>query len=234
MSNSDIPAEEPWRIFRIMAELIEGFEEMSHIGPAVTMFGSARTEADDEYYDMAKETAYELAKRGFGVITGGGPGIMEAANYGAKKGGGKSIGLNIELAMEQNPNIYQDIELHFRYFFCRKLMFLKYAQGFVVLPGGFGTLDEFFEALVLIQTYKQAYFPVVLMGKDYWAGMLDWMKDVMFKKHEYISSEDMEVFQVADDPQEVANIIKKFNDEHGQSELLEPNGGIKKKGLEKI
>jgi len=155
-TNNAMPAEEPWRIFRIMAEFVEGFEELSIVGPAVSIFGSARTEPGTEYYELARRTAQEVAKAGFAVITGGGGGIMEAANKGAHEVGAESIGLNIELPQEQVPNSYQTMSLHFRYFFCRKVMFLKYAQGFIVFPGGFGTMDELFESLVLIQTLKQA------------------------------------------------------------------------------
>lgn len=224
MSKINVPAEETWRLFRIMAEFVEGFEELSQVGPAVSIFGSARTDPQDKYYNMAKETAYQLAKKKFSVITGGGPGIMEAANWGAKEGGGKSVGLNIDLPMEQTPNEYQNIEMHFRYFFCRKVMFLKYALGFVVLPGGYGTMDEMFEALCLIQTLRQAYFPVILMGSDYWKGLLDWTKETMLDKHGYISPEDLDVFFVMDDPVEVAEKIADFNKSKVKAGLQEPEG----------
>jgi hypothetical protein len=224
MSEINMPAEEPWRIFRIMAEFVEGFEELSTIGPAVSIFGSARTEPKHKYYQLAQETSYEIAKAGFAVITGGGGGIMEAANKGASEAGGKSIGLNIELPMEQKSNEYQNLELHFKYFFCRKVMFLKYANGFVVMPGGFGTMDEFFESLVLIQTLKQALFPVILMGSDFWGGLIDWVKDKMLKEDDYISAEDLDVFKIVDDPKVVADILVEFHKTHGRSKLSEPHG----------
>jgi uncharacterized protein (TIGR00730 family) len=220
----NLPAEEPWRIFRIMAEFVEGFEELSNIGPAVSIFGSARTVAGEPYYDLAVETAREVGKAGFAIITGGGGGVMEAANKGAKEAGVKSVGLNIELPHEQEPNEYQDVSLHFRYFFCRKVMFLKYAHGFVVMPGGFGTMDEYFESLVLIQTLKQAHFPVICMGHEFWDGLIDWIKDVMLKKHEYISPEDMDVFSVCDEPAEAAQIITDFHKKNGRSGLQQPWG----------
>ena len=219
-----MPAEEPWRIFRIMAEFVEGFDELSNIGPAVSIFGSARTEPGTKYYELARETAKEIAKAGFAVITGGGGGIMEAANLGAKEGDGVSVGLNIELPHEQEPNEHQNLTLHFRYFFCRKVMFLKYANGFVVMPGGFGTMDEFFESLVLIQTLKQAYFPVILMGREYWAGLLDWVRETMLDKEGYISPEDMNVFTVVDEPRRAAQILKAFHEKHGLAGLQEPPG----------
>jgi hypothetical protein len=219
-----MPAEEPWRIFRIMAEFVEGFEELSTVGPAVSIFGSARTKEGDKYYELARKTAYEVSKAGFGVITGGGGGIMEAANRGANEAGGLSIGLNIELPMEQVPNKYQNLSLHFRYFFCRKVMFLKYANGFVVMPGGFGTMDELFESLVLIQTLRQVYFPVILMCGEYWKGLIDWIKKVMLDKHGYISPEDLDVFTIVDDPAEVARIMVDFRDTNGRSGLSQPPG----------
>jgi hypothetical protein len=227
MEHSRMPAEEPWRIFRIMAEFVEGFDELSNIGAAVSIFGSARTEPGTKYYELARETAKEIAKAGFAVITGGGGGIMEAANLGAQEGDGVSVGLNIELPHEQEPNEHQNLTLHFRYFFCRKVMFLKYANGFVVMPGGFGTMDEFFESLVLIQTLKQAYFPVILMGREYWSGLLDWAREMMLDKEGYISPEDMNVFTVIDEPVRVAKILKDFHEKHGLAGLQEPPG-IKK------
>lgn len=224
MSDINIPAEEPWRIFRIMAEFVEGFEELSTIGPAVSIFGSARIEPGHKYYQLAQETAHEITKAGFAVITGGGGGIMEAANKGAAEAGGKSIGLNIELPIEQKPNEYQNLGLHFKYFFCRKVMFLKYANGFIVMPGGFGTMDEFFESLVLIQTLKQALFPVILMGSEFWGGLIDWIKDKMLKEDDYIFPEDLDVFTVVDDPKVVADILVEFHKTHGRSKLSEPHG----------
>ena len=227
MSEMHMSSEEPWRIFRIMAEFVEGFDELSTIGPAVSIFGSARIKPGEKYYELASDTAKEVVKAGFAVITGGGGGIMEAANRGAADAGGKSIGLNIELPMEQKPNKYQNLSLNFRYFFCRKVMFLKYANGFVVMPGGFGTMDEFFESMVLIQTLKQAHFPVILMGSDFWAGLIDWIREQMLKDHSYISPEDMDVFTIEDDPVKVAKVIVDFQKSNGRSGLLQPHG-IKK------
>ena len=208
----------------IMAEFVEGFEELSSIGPAVSFFGSARAKPGQDYYELAYRTASEIAKADFGVITGGGGGIMEAANKGAAEAGGKSIGLNIELPLEQVPNEYQNLSLHFRYFFCRKVMFLKYAHGFVVFPGGYGTMDEFFESLVLIQTLKQASFPVILMGSKYWRGLIDWMAETMLKEHDYISPEDMNVFTVADEPAEAVKIITDFRKAKGHGGINLPSG----------
>ncbi len=216
MNMTDKPVKDLWRIFKIMAEFVEGFEELSAIGPAVSIFGSARSKPGDEHYQLALQTGAELAKAGFAVITGGGGGLMEAVNKGAKLAGGESIGLNIELPLEQLPNDYQNMSLHFRYFFIRKVMFLKYAHGFIVLPGGYGTMDEFFESLVLIQTLKQASFPVVLMGSDYWKGLIDWVKEIMLKEHGYISPEDIDVFTIEDDPKKVAKIITSFRKAKGK------------------
>jgi len=223
-TNNAMPVEEPWRIFRIMAEFVEGFEELSVVGPAVSIFGSARTQPGTKYYELARQTAREIAKAGFAVITGGGGGIMEAANKGAHEVGAESIGLNIELPHEQTPNTYQTLSLHFRYFFCRKVMFLKYAQGFVVFPGGYGTMDELFESLVLIQTLRQAYFPVLLMGSDYWKGLLDWVEKTMLNEHGYIDPEDLHVYTVVDDPAEAARIISEFHQSDKQGGLSEPPG----------
>ena len=220
----DSPVKDLWRIFRVMAEFTEGFEELASVGPAVSIFGSARTEANDKYYKLASETASELAKAGFAVITGGGGGIMEAANKGAADAGGQSIGLNIELPMEQMPNEYQNLSLQFRYFFCRKVMFLKYAHGFIVLPGGYGTMDEFTEALVLIQTLRQASFPVILMGSEYWQGLVDWMKEKMLKEHKFIAPDDLHVFTVLDDPDEAVKIIVNFKKSKGRVGIEFPTG----------
>jgi len=220
----DSPVQDLWRIFRVMAEFTEGFEELASIGPAVSFFGSSRAKPEDRYYQLAKETASEIAKAGFAVITGGGGGIMEAANKGAMEAGGKSIGLNIELPMEQIPNEYQNLSLHFRYFFCRKVMFLKYAHGFIVLPGGYGTMDEFCESLVLIQTLKQVSFPVILMGSDYWNGLINWMKEKMLGEHHYIAPEDMDVFTVVDEPEAATKIIVDFKKGRGRGGLDLPSG----------
>ncbi|NQT02761.1 MAG: TIGR00730 family Rossman fold protein [Planctomycetes bacterium] len=224
MDSIENPVQDLWRIFRIMAEFTEGFEELASVGPAVSIFGSARTGPEDQYYKLAERTASEIVKAGFAVITGGGSGVMEAANKGATKAGGMSIGLNIELPLEQIPNEYQNLSLHFRYFFCRKVMFLKYAHGFIVFPGGYGTMDEFFESLVLIQTLKQASFPVILMGSEYWEGLIEWMKEKMLKEYEYISPEDMNVFTVVDDPQAAAKIIVDFREAQGPAGIELPTG----------
>ncbi len=220
----DSPVKDLWRIFRVMAEFVEGFDELSTVGPAVSFFGSARAKPYQKYYKLAERTAREIAKAGFAVITGGGGGIMEAANKGAAKAGGRSIGLNIELPVEQIPNDYQNLSLSFRYFFCRKVMFLKYAHGFIVFPGGFGTMDEFTEALVLIQTLRQAYFPVILMGSDYWEGLIAWMKKKMLKEHHYITPDDLNVFTVLDDPKTAAKIILEFKESNRRSGIQLPPG----------
>jgi uncharacterized protein (TIGR00730 family) len=212
----DSPVKDLWRIFRIMAEFVEGFDELATVGPAVSFFGSSRAKPGSQYYKLAEKTASEIVKAGFAVITGGGGGIMEAANKGAAEAGGKSIGLNIEIPLEQIPNEYQNMSLHFRYFFCRKVMFLKYAHGFIVFPGGFGTMDEFTESLVLIQTLKQASFPVILMGSDYWEGLIIWMKEKMLKEHHYISPEHLNVFTVVDEPKDAVKIIVDFREAKGR------------------
>jgi len=221
---TDKPVKDLWRIFRVMAEFVEGFDELAAIGPAVSIFGSARAKPGQPYYQLAERTAADIVKAGFAVITGGGGGIMEAANKGAAEADGKSIGLNIELPMEQIPNEYQNLSLHFRYFFCRKVMFLKYANGFIVFPGGYGTMDEFFESLVLIQTLKQVSFPVILMCSDYWAGLINWMSGKMLKQYNYISPEDMDVFTVVDEPEEAVKIIVDFRKSQGRGGLDLPSG----------
>lgn len=218
------PVKDLWRIFRIMAEFTEGFEELASVGPAVSFFGSSRAKPQQKYYKLAQQTAFEIAKAGFAVITGGGGGIMEAANKGATEAGGRSIGLNIELPMEQVPNEYQNLSLNFRYFFCRKVMFLKYAHGFIVVPGGYGTMDEFTEALVLIQTLRQAYFPVILMGSEYWDGLITWMKQKMLQEHRFISPEDLNVFTVVDEPKQAAKIIVEFKEAKGRVGIELPPG----------
>jgi len=201
--------EDPWRIFRIMAEFVEGFEELAEIGPAVSVFGSARTKGSDKYYKLAQDTASLLAQNGYSIITGAGPGIMEAANRGAKKGGAPSIGLNIQVPVTQKPNRFITKLLEFRYFFCRKVMFAKYAKAFVIFPGGFGTMDEFFEAITLIQTQRIEGFPVVLVGSEYWKGLVEWMRRSMLKQGR-ISESDLDIFYIADEPAEVLRIIKGF------------------------
>lgn len=207
----EIKAFDTWQIFKIMAEFVDGFEKLSKIGPCVSIFGSARTKPEHPYYQLAEEIAYKLTKEGYGIITGGGPGIMEAANKGARTAGGKSVGLNIELPFEQssNPYIDRDKLITFDYFFVRKLMFIKYAQGFVVLPGGFGTMDELFEALTLIQTKKIGKFPIVLVDKDYWQGLMDWVTKT-FIKEGMIDKNDMNLFKVADSADEAVQHINEF------------------------
>jgi uncharacterized protein (TIGR00730 family) len=205
----DFTKEDTWRIFRIMSEFVDGFEVLSQVGKAVSIFGSSRLKPENKYYKAAEETAYLLAKAGFAIITGSGPAIMEAANKGASRAGGKSIGLNIHIPAEQKANKYVDTLLDFRYFFVRKVMFVKYAKAFVIMPGGFGTLDEFFEAVNLIQTERIPEFPVVLFGSEYWSGMLDWLRSNVLKIGN-ISKEELEIFTVVDKPQEVVNVIKKF------------------------
>jgi len=202
-------SEDPWRVFRIMSEFVDGFEVLSRVKNAVSIFGSSRTKSSHPYYKLAEETAYLLAKAGYSVITGSGAGIMEASNRGAKRGGGQSIGLNIQIPVQQKPNKYVDTLLDFHYFFVRKVMFVKYAKAFVIMPGGYGTLDEFFEALNLIQTERIDKFPVVLLGKDYWEGMIDWLKKTVLEKGN-ISKEDLDIFSVVDSPKEVLAAIKKF------------------------
>ena len=218
---SEVKANDSWAIFKIMSEFVEGFEAMQRIRPCVSVFGSARTLPDASEYKLAEEIAYQLTQNGFGVITGCVPGIMEAANKGAQRGGGTSVGLNIELPFEQSSNPFIDKEksLHFDYFFVRKVMFTKYSQGFVVLPGGFGTLDELFEALTLIQTQKIGRFPIILMGSKYWQGLIDWMRATMGTKHAYINLEDLELFTVVDKPQDAVAAINGFYSRY----MLKPN-----------
>jgi uncharacterized protein (TIGR00730 family) len=201
--------EESWRIFRIMAEFVDAIETLSKVKHAVSIFGSARTEPNDPYYAKAETLARLLAKKGFSVITGGGPGVMEAANKGAAEAGGQSVGMNIRLPMEQTPNPYANISIDYKYFFIRKVMFVKYAMAYVIMPGGFGTLDELFEALTLIQTKRIKPFPVILMGSEYWKGLVDWLKKTMLHSNN-ISPEDLESFQIIDDPSEVVKHIQKF------------------------
>jgi len=200
--------QETWRLFRIMSEFVDGFETMSSIGPAVTVFGSARTPSADPVYRQAVDCGQKLSNAGFAVITGGGPGVMEAANRGAFQAKGVSVGLNITLPMEQRANPYQTHTLAFRYFFVRKVMFVKYAVGFIIFPGGFGTMDEFFESMTLIQTLKVRPFPVVCVGKDFWEGLVDWMKRVMFDRYEAISPDDLDLFSVTDSVDEAVDIIR--------------------------
>ena len=200
---------DPWRALRILSEFVEGFDAMARVGPAVTVFGSARTPRDSELYKLARRIGRQLAEAGYAVITGGGPGIMEAANRGCREGGGLSVGCNIELPMEQGLNPYVDLGIEFRYFFARKTMFVKYADAFIILPGGFGTLDELFEALTLIQTHKVRNFPVVLVGRSYWSGLLDWIHDTLLAKGA-IEEADLALLQITDDPDEVVKIVRAF------------------------
>ena len=205
----DFTTEDPWRIFRIMSEFVEGFEDLSRVGPAVTFFGSARTKPREEYYKLAEKAAGLLARQGYAIMTGAGPGIMEAANKGAKKAGGASVGLNIEVPIIQKPNRFITELIDFRYFFCRKVMFVKYAKAFVIFPGGFGTMDEFFESITLIQTKRINRFPVVLVGKEYWGGLVDWMKKSMLRK-DRIEKADMEIFTIVDNAREVLEAVENF------------------------
>ena len=218
---NNIKTRDSWEIFKIMGEFVEGFETMSRIGPCVSIFGSARTKPENKYYQLAEEVAYLLTKQKFGVITGGGPGIMEAGNKGAKRGGGKSVGLNIVLPFEQEANPYIDSDkiINFDYFFIRKVMFIKYAQGFIVLPGGFGTLDEMFEALTLIQTEKSGKFPVILIGKSFWTGLVDWIKEVLLAEENNISPEDLDLIQIVDTAEEAVKMINDYYKDHH----LKPN-----------
>ena len=201
--------EDPWRIFRIMAEFVESFEVLSNTGAAVTVFGSARIPPSAPEYKTATHIAHELAKHNLAVVTGGGPGIMEAANRGAAQAKGKSVGLNIVLPTEQKGNRYANIPLHFHYFFSRKVCFVKYSVGFVFMPGGFGTLDEFFEVLTLVQTQRIPHFPMILVGKKFWSGLLEWMREEL-QRRKFISEGDTQLFNVTDDPQEVVNIIIEY------------------------
>jgi uncharacterized protein (TIGR00730 family) len=209
---NEIRTNDSWAIFKIMAEFVNGYESMARIGPCVSIFGSARTKPDNKYYLLAEQIAFKISKAGYGVITGGGPGIMEAGNKGAHRGQGTSVGLNIELPFEQhyNPYIDKDKNLNFDYFFVRKVMFVKYAQGFVVMPGGFGTLDELFEAMTLIQTKKIGKFPIILVGSEYWSGLIDWIKTVMIAEEKNANPEDMNLIRIVDTDDEVVEVLDTF------------------------
>lgn len=209
---NEIKANDSWAIFKVMAEFVSGFEKMSKIGPCVSIFGSARTDESHKYYKLAELITYKLTLKGFGIITGGGPGIMEAANRGAQSAGGKSVGLNIDLPFEQEANNFIDPDklMNFDYFFVRKVMFVKYSQGFIVLPGGFGTLDELFEALTLIQTHKIDRFPIILVGKSFWEDLLSWIKKTLIKAESNVSPEDMDLIQVVDTADEAVECIEEF------------------------
>jgi uncharacterized protein (TIGR00730 family) len=213
--------EDPWRIFRIMAEFVDSFQTMSQVGPAVTIFGSARTKPNDKYYRAAEAIGKGLAKHNLAVITGGGPGIMEAANKGAMQSGGKSVGLNIELPHEQSGNPFANMPIHFHYFFARKVCFVKYSLGFIYMPGGFGTLDEFFEVITLVQTGRIPQFPLILYGKDYWSGLLRWAKTTM-SSHGYISPGDLDLVTVVDKPQEAVDCILEYSRRIGQQAAPPP------------
>jgi len=216
---NEIKTNDSWAIFKIMGEFVNGFERMSKIGPCVSVFGSARTKPDEKYYKIAVSVAKRIVEAGYGVITGGGPGIMEAGNKGAHLGGGTSVGLNIDLPFEQhdNPYIDPDKSLDFDYFFVRKVMFVKYSQGFVVMPGGFGTLDELFEAITLIQTHKIEKFPIILYGKDFWEGLMDWIKDTLLDKFGNISATDLDLIHLVDTEDEVIEILDAFYGEYNLS-----------------
>jgi uncharacterized protein (TIGR00730 family) len=218
---NDLKAQDSWQVFKIMSEFVEGFEKMQRIGPCVSIFGSARTKPDNKYYILAEEIAYKLVQEGYGIITGGGPGIMEAANKGAKRGNGKSVGLNITLPFEQKHNDFIDNDkcIDFDYFFVRKTIFLKYSQGFIGMPGGFGTMDELFESLTLVQTHKIAKFPVVLVGKTYWTGLIDWLKNTMLEEERNINPADLDLFEIVDTADEAVKYIVDFYSKY----LLKPN-----------
>jgi uncharacterized protein (TIGR00730 family) len=211
--------EDPWRIFRIMAEFVDSFQTLSQVGPAVTIFGSARTRPSDKYYRAATAIGKKLAQHNLAVITGGGPGIMEAANKGAHHAGGKSVGLNIELPHEQFANKYSNIPIHFHYFFARKVCFVKYSLGFVYMPGGFGTLDELFEVLTLVQTGRIPHFPLILFGSKYWQGLLKWARTQMQDNHDYISRGDLDLLKITDDVDEVIRIIREYEQKSGTPAL---------------
>ena len=216
---TDIKTNDSWAIFKIMSEFVEGYERMSKIGPCISIFGSARTKPENKYYQLGVEVALKLTQAGYGIITGGGPGIMEAGNKGAQEGKGRSVGLNIDLPFEQNHNPYIDQEhnLEFDYFFVRKVIFVKYAQGFVILPGGLGTLDELFEALTLIQTKKINKRPVVLIGHSYWDGLIEWIKEQMLEQEANISAEDLNLYKIVDTADEAVKYIEDFYKNHDLS-----------------
>jgi len=213
---NEIKTNDSWSIFKIMGEFVEGYEKLSAIGPCISIFGSARIKEGDKYYKLTEEISSEIVKRGYGVITGGGPGIMEAANKGANLSKGKSVGLCIDLQFEEKNNDFIDSDklLHFDYFFIRKVMFVKYAQGFIVMPGGFGTLDELFEAITLIQTHKSEKFPIILVGSEFWNGLIVWIKETLLLEYNHISKEDIDIFEIADSKEEIFEIIDRFHDNY--------------------
>ena len=207
---NDFKEQDSWRMFRIMAEFFEGFEALREIRPAVTIFGSARTLSSADEYQLAREIAFKLSKKGFTILTGGGPGIMEAANKGAHEAGGRSVGCNIELPFEQKPNPYINLPINFHYFFIRKVMFLRYASGIIVMPGGFGTMDELFETLTLVQTHKIDPFPIILVGRKFWQGCVDWIRKTVLMEHKNIDESDLNIFHVLDKPEEVIEVFARF------------------------
>lgn len=217
---NEIKTQDSWSVFKIMSEFVDGYEKLSRIGPCVAIFGSARTKPTHQYYRMTEEIAYLLTKKGFGIITGGGPGIMEAGNKGAHFAGGKSVGINIELPFEQNPNPFIDPDkyIEFQYFFVRKVMFMRYSQGYIVLPGGFGTMDELFEAITLIQTHKLVKFPIVMVGKKYWSGLVQWINERMLEENN-ITPEDLSIFTLVDTAEEAVKTIEEFYHKYA----LKPN-----------
>jgi uncharacterized protein (TIGR00730 family) len=217
----ELKTENSWEIFKVMAEFVDGFEKLSRLGPSVAVFGSARTKPDNRFYGVAEEIGYRLTQLGYGVITGGGPGIMEAANKGAQRGKGNSIGINIDLPHEQTRNSFVDRDklMNFDYFFVRKTMFMRYSQGFIVLPGGFGTFDELFEALTLIQTGKIGRFPIVMVSKEYWGGLIKWIKEVMHSKEHNVEITDFDLFHLVDTAEEAVKVIDDFYEQF----LLSPN-----------
>ncbi len=212
---NELKKEEAWRLFRIIGDFVDGFDVMPKYIPAITIFGSARVKEGDKYYEAARQLAYKFAKEGFSVVTGGGPGIMEAGNRGAYEADGNSIGLNIAIPIEQIPNKYAKVQLNFHYFFARKVMLVKYATAYILFPGGYGTLDELTEVLVLIQTKKLKRFPVILYGSEYWNGFVEWIRNSVLKNH-YISPEDFELFKVMDDLDEIVNEVKSFYIQHAE------------------
>jgi uncharacterized protein (TIGR00730 family) len=218
---NEIHITDSWRVFKIISELVEGFEKLARIGPCVSIFGSARTTPDNKYYKLAEDIAFRLTQKGYGIITGGGPGTMEAANRGARRGKGKSVGINIDLPFEQRPNPYIDSDklITFDHFFVRKVMFMKYAQGFIVLPGGFGTFDELFEAITLIQTRKIGKFPIILVGRKYWSGLIEWIKEQMIAEEHNIREEELNFFTLVDTSDEAVEAIVSFYSRY----LLSPN-----------
>ena len=218
---TELQAQSSWRMFKIMAEFVEGFENLEKVGPCISIFGSARVKEDNPYYELARKVANRLSEEGYGIITGGGPGVMEAANRGAHDAGGDSVGLNIDLPHEQESNPYIDPDklFNYNYFFVRKVMLVRYAQAFVLMPGGFGTMDELFESLTLIQTKKIAKVPVILVGEGYWSGLMSWLKETLLEQNHFISPEDLDLFSCTDDPEEIVDII---NNHYLRSSLM-PN-----------